>query len=121
MTATITTVEGIRLGELSLLIIAAIAELSAFASIARHMWWPLVRRRVGRPDRKVTAFAQRSHNGRAIRCAAFVMFITGAVISLIERFSEPITVRSVFWTAGATLAFISWTLLDRRRWEMGVT
>jgi hypothetical protein len=49
------------------------------------------------------------------------MFIGGAVVSLLDRFDEPLTVRGVFWTLGATGAFVSWTILDRRRWEIGVT
>jgi hypothetical protein len=111
----------VRVGELILLTAAAAAELSAIIGVATHVWFPQAKRHAGRPARRVTPFEQRLHNGRAIRAAAFLMFIAGAVISLLDRLDDPLTVRSVFWTLGATGAFVSWTILDRRRWEIGVT
>lgn len=74
-----------------------------------------------RRARRVTAFEQRIHGGRGVRILALLSFMAGAVQSTIEHWTEPLSVRSLFWIVGSTLTFIAWNLLDRRRWEIGVT
>jgi hypothetical protein len=113
--------EAIRMGELLLMAVTGIAEASVIVGVARHMWLPVMCRRVGRPSRKVTSFEWRLHNGRAIRALAVILFMAGAAQTLIVHFDESLTIRSTLWIAATSLAFISWTLLDRRRWEVGVT
>lgn len=116
-----TYTEWIRVAEIGLMTVTAIAEISVVVGVARHMWLPDTLRRYGRPGRKITGFERRLHNGRAIRALALLLLLVGDIYSLVASLDDPVTVRSVFWTLGTTCAFVSWTLLDRRRWEVGVT
>jgi hypothetical protein len=104
----------VRAAEVVWMAVVAVVYLWSLWEIVWHLRFEPRRRRV-------TAFERRLHTARAIRQASILCFVAGAAHSAVTNFDAPLSFRAFAWVFGCLFAFVAWSALDRRRWEVGLT
>lgn len=108
------TNQWIRVFQVMWMMVVAVVYTWSLVEIVWHLKYEPRRRRV-------TRFERRIHVGRALRQISILWFAAGATHSALTNFDSSLSFRSLAWVFGCFFAFLAWTMLDRRRWDVGLT